>query len=76
LDKEKRVNGWKCEEKHELWLSEYDKYVLMDELQLRIYSIEASRNKVGISPDDKKAESNKHIDAINRILIQLREELK
>lgn len=74
-NKEKRYNEdkWLWETKEELWLSEYDKYVLTTELEIRIFQIEATRDKVGISANDKDAESNKHIETLRKILKQLEE---
>lgn len=57
--------------KHELQLSPYDKYVLTDELSIRITQLQATRDKVGISPTDKEAEPNRHIASLLSIANQL-----
>jgi hypothetical protein len=65
--------GW--DQKHELWLSKYDKYVLSWELKLRVMQLKSTRDKCGISPDDKDAEPNKHIESILTFCKQLEIEL-
>lgn len=77
IEKEKRWNEdkWLWEEKHDLWLLDYDKYVLGQELALRIIQIQSLRDKSGISPDDKKAEPNQHIHSLVKICDQLGLEL-
>jgi len=57
--------------KHELWLTDYDKYVLEDEIKTRIFQIKATRDKCGISADDKTAEPNKHIHSLVNFCEQL-----
>lgn len=54
-----------------LRLSDYDKYVLESELAIRIFQIKATRDKAGISPDDKESEPNKHIESILTVCKQL-----
>jgi hypothetical protein len=77
IEKEQRWNEqrWGYDTKHELWLSDYDKYVLGDEIQMRIFQIKATRDKCGISPDDKDAEPNRHIESLLNICKQLEIEI-
>lgn len=78
MEKETRYNEQKRvhETKNELWLSEYDSYVLAEEFQFRVYKLQHMRDKCGISPEDKNAEPNKHIAVIVKVCEQLGLEIK
>lgn len=56
---------------HKLLLSNYDMYVLEDGIRIRIYQIKATRDKCGISPNNKESEPNKHIESLLKICEQL-----
>lgn len=73
MEKETRFNENKRvhETNHDLWLTEYDKYVLGYELQMRVEKTKSMRDKCGISPDDKNSEPNMHIASIVKVCEQL-----
>lgn len=62
---------WVHETKHDLWLTDYDAYVLAEELKFRVIRIKSMRDKCGISPNDKEAEPNRHIETILKVCKQL-----
>lgn len=78
MGKETRFNEqtWVHDVKHELWLSEYDSYVLAEEFQFRVSKLQYMRDKCGISPEDKDSEPNKHIAVIVKVCEQLGLEIK
>lgn len=73
MEKETRFNEEKRvhETKHDLWLTDYDKYVLEWEFKLRIMHTKSMRDKCGISPDDKNSEPNLHIATMLKVCEQL-----
>lgn len=70
---EKRFNEetLEHESKFELWLNDNDLYIIKQALELRIMQTKSTRDKCNISPCDKEAEPNKHIEAITRLANEL-----
>lgn len=70
LEKEKRFNKetFTNEEKNEIWLDDYDRHVLFQELNMRLVELESERKEMSISVDDKEAEVNKHIVSLKRTM--------
>ncbi|MBN3352067.1 hypothetical protein [Clostridium botulinum] len=70
MEKEKRFNKetFRVEEKHEIWLDDYDKHVLFQELNMRLIDLEIERKEMNISKDDKDSEVNKHIESLKKTM--------
>lgn len=66
---------WTPETLYEVWLTEYDKYVLMSKLSMEVMGIKIAREKCGISEHDAQAEPNKHLASIRKLAKQLDIEL-
>ena len=66
---------WARELRSDVWLTEYDKYVIMSKLSIEIITLKSNRDKCGISESDMQAEQNKHIASLRKLAKQLDIEL-